>query len=182
MRFLFVALIASLFILNCDNRRDEKLKFRSDSLQLSGSFDDYSIKFIPSEDFEIQTDSLIDNSVKVSIINRTIKKDPIKVKPFNHIGLAYHKRIESEILICRKDKILFDETLTLKKFIDKSNYTSFWRNAMFEHVWVNQENSTSDNIAINISILNPTNDSYQLFEMRIGKDGYQEITLIEKSA
>lgn len=56
----------------------------------------------------------------------------------------------------------------------------FWNTATLQHVWVNQDLSTVDDIILDMSFINPKNNAYRLYRMSIDLYGQESVNLIEK--
>ena len=184
MRYLLFCLIMAGLFLNCDGRRGKLQKFRHDSQNLSHYFNPKSSDvYIPSETVEIKTDTIIEKKFYVSIRNYSVEKDPILItssKPSYSKTYQFHKRFQSEIAVRYENREIYKNQLHLEDFMEKST-AAFWREATFEHVWVNEEASNKDRLSITVSILNPSINTNRLYEMSLLPDGSKHIRLLEKN-
>ena len=90
-----------------------------------------------------------------------------------------HRIFESDIVISTPTKEILSTHISAEQF-KLYNADAFWNNATLQHVWVNQDLSTSENIKLDISFINPHNNSYKLYRMSIDENGHQKIDFIEE--
>ena len=183
MRYLLLLLGLSIFLFNCDNRRDPKLKFRVNPNTSSHYFAAYSVNYIPVDMVDIKTDTIIERDFKISIRNYTLESDAISFRSNQKLSTRryFHRRFGAEIAVLYKNELFLDEKLSFSQFMEQP-HDPFWIDATFEHTWVNQEKSSAEMLTINVSLINPAEDTYRLYELRLKSDGQKEIELIEKSA
>ena len=90
-----------------------------------------------------------------------------------------HRVFESEVIISTPTKELLTMHISAEQFKSRSS-DEFWNHATLQHVWVNQELSNTNNVKLDISFINPSDNSYKLYRMSIDANGQQEIYLIEE--
>lgn len=179
---LLVALIL-IVCLSCDGRQTKK-----EALELAVF--EFNLKNTPFEmatyhpegHVEIVTDTIISNSIKVSIKNYSLLDEKILVSdatdPISK-KIKYQRVFESEISISIASKDILNTHISANQFkaIDTD---PFWDTATLQHAWVNQELSTLNHIKLDISFINPQNDAYKLYRMSIDSYGQQTLNLIEE--
>nr|WP_321235258.1 hypothetical protein [uncultured Psychroserpens sp.] len=179
---LLVPCIILLVLTSCDGRTSKKERLEHAISEFNKNQKLTSVKhYYPESYAETKTDSLISKTFKVSIKNYTSMDSQIllnqSVKDLKMTS-KYHRSFESEIIVTVQDEIIFKRHISAEKFRDISP-SEFWKNATLEHVWVNQEISNDKKLILGISFINPKNESYKLYEMRIDKSGNERLTLIE---
>lgn len=178
---VFVFVCVALF--SCDRRGSARENLQNSISEFSKkyTFKDV-VTFHPKTYTEIQTDSIISNTFKVSIKNYS-KMDSQILQSFETINdennIRYHRVFESEIRITTVSKEIFNTTLNAKDFVDNSEQ-EFWNYATLAHVWVNQEQSTTHEVNLGVSIINPRNDAYKLYELVVDVNGKHDLFLIEE--
>ncbi len=179
---LLIVLIAIGFY-SCDRRgshRENLQKSISEFNQKQTNID--IVSYYPEAYTEIKTDTLISNSFKVSIKNYSKMDSQILVNSETDkkkTKLNYHRVFESEIHIASNSKTIFNTTISALDFKDTSQ-PEFWNHATLEHVWVNQETSNDNEINLGVSIINPKNNAYKLYELVVNTKGKQQLYLIEE--
>lgn len=138
--------------------------------------------YYPEYYTEVRTDSIISQTFKVSIKNYSKMNSQILVSSKHEnkeTVLEYHRVFESEIKVAVASKPIFDTTINARDFNDETQ-SEFWKNATLEHVWVNQNLSTQKELNLSVSIINPINKTYKLYELVIDTNGQQHLNLIEE--
>ena len=180
--FLIVIILFCAVLSSCDGRK-------SPSEALKSSIAEFNkkqlilevITYYPKEYTEVVTDTIIANDVKIHIKNYSLNDDGILMASSNTSNKIkkQHRVFTSEIVISTPTKELFSTEISAEQF--KSLYSDvFWNNATLQHVWVNQELSTSDDIKLDMSFINPKDNSYKLYRMSIDGNGKQHIDFIEE--
>ena len=173
------------FALFCCNRPESKRENLQNSIsEFSKKHADlnFSSHYYPTDYTEVQTDSLIANTFKVSIKNYSKMDANILVSSENEdkkTTFNYHRVFESEINIKVASKLVFNATISAEDFKD-SWQPEFWNHATLEHVWVNQDTSNDKELNLNISVINPKNNAYKLYELVVDNRGKQNLKLIEE--
>ncbi|MEO6346455.1 MAG: hypothetical protein ABIO60_00965 [Aquaticitalea sp.] len=180
----FIITIIGITCISCDGR-----KSRSESLKASiEKFNQRQSKvslvtIYPREFTEVVTDTLISNKVKVHIKNYSLPDASIVMTSVGKTQKSqkFHRVFESEIVISTVTQAIFNTHISAEQFkaisVDK-----FWNNATLQQVWVNQELSTSQTIQLDMSFINPKENSYKLYRMSIDEYGQQHLKLIEEQS
>jgi len=180
---LIVLILVCVAFVSCDGRksRSESLKTSVEEFNERQS-DVVIVSYYPKEYTEVVTDTLIYNNVKVHIKNYSLPNESLFMSIIDKAVLIkqkQHRVFESDVVISTPSKELLNTHISAEQF--KSMYPDeFWNQATLEHVWVNQELSTSNDVKLDISFINPSDNSYKLYRMSIDGDGQQEIELIEE--
>ena len=182
---LIVLMTVTTIIMSCDRRTSKKDRLEQDVLEFNKKIKLIDVKhFYPESYVEIKTDSIISNTFRVSIKNHSIDNASIfidkSVKDLKSIS-KYHRVFESDVLVSVNDKIVFSEHISAANFKDK-NPSVFWKNATLEHVWVNQDISNQNMLSLGISFVNPKQNTYHLYEMRIDTQGNERLIFIEHNS
>lgn len=180
--FSIVALII-VVTLSCNGRHTKKealelaiseFKLRTSSIDL--------VTYYPESYVEIVTDTLISRSINVHIKNYSLLDEQILISNATEKTsktTSYQRVFESEISISTNSKDILKTRISAKQF-RMFHVDSFWENATLQHAWVNQELSTANSIKLDISFVNPKNNSYKLYRMSIDSFGQQTLKLIEE--
>ena len=184
MKKIAIILPCLLLILlaSCDRRTSKKEHLEQAVIEFNKNLKSYNVtNYYPESYTEIKTDSLIANTFEVSVKNFTAMDDGILINKSleNYKNITnYHRVIKADILVTVKDKIIYKKQLSAKSFRDFSD-SKFWQNTTLEHVWVNQELSTTQNVSLSVSFVDPKSKAFRLYELRIDKNGNERLTLIE---
>ena len=179
---LFIFLI-SIIGFSCDGRQTKK-----ESLERAISefnLNDSPIEFVsyhPEAYAEIVTDTIISNSTKITIKNYSLLDEQILISdPTDATSkkIKYQRVFESEISISTASKDIFSTHISAKQFKTMDS-DPFWDGATLQHAWVNQELSTSSDIIMDISFINPKSDTYKIYRMTVDSYGQQTLNLIEE--
>lgn len=180
---LFLLLLTGFAFMSCDGRK-------SKSMSLKEAVEEFNkkqmvietINYYPESYTEVVTDTILSNKVKIHIKNYSLTNEGIVMSASQDISTKtekQHRIFESEIVITTPTKEILNTHISAEQF--KSRYAdSFWKNATLQHVWVNQDLSTSEDIQLDISFINPTDNSYKLYRMSVDENGQQQINLIEE--
>ena len=179
----FVVALVSIICLSCDGRQTKKesLEHAISEFNLTSSPIEM-VTYQPEAYVEIVTDTIVSNSVKVSIKNYALLDEQIlvsDVKDAIYRKINYQRVFASEIHVSSASKDIFSIHISAKQF-KAINADPFWDNATLQHAWVNQELSTMNDINLDISFINPKNKAYKLYRMSIDADGKQTLNLIEE--
>lgn len=179
---LLILLIAFAFV-SCDRRGSHREHLQYSISEYNDKQSSINIvSYYPEAYTEIQTDSLISNTFKVSIKNYSNMDSQILVSSETskkETTFNYHRVFESEIHIATNSKTVVNTTIRAEDFKNNSQ-SEFWKNATLEHVWVNQETSDSNELNLGVSIINPKSKAYKLYELIVNTDGKQDLFLIEE--
>lgn len=179
---LLIVFITIVFY-SCNNKESARENLQNSISEFSEKQTNLEVtSYYPESYTEIKTDSIISNTFKVSIKNYSRIDSKIVMstkKTEKKTTLNYHRVFESEIHISSASKTIFNTTMRAVDFKNNSQ-SDFWNHATLEHVWVNQENSNSNELNLNISIINTNSKAYKLYELVINTEGQQELYLIEE--
>lgn len=142
------------------------------------------ITYYPETYTEIKTDSIIANTFKVSIKNYSANNESIMVRSStdnNNVNRDLHRIFQSEIHVQVSDRMVYQKQLKATDF-DPNTDPDFWNNATLEHVWINQWRSNSSTLAINVSFLNPLENTFMLYEIHIDTEGNESKRLIDQNS
>ncbi|MFT7050239.1 MAG: hypothetical protein ACJAZK_000832 [Psychroserpens sp.] len=179
---LFIPLILLVILTSCD-RRKSKIDCINDAVSNFNKKEKLiDLKYYYPESYtEIKTDSIIYKTFKVSVKNYTLMDHQIlihqSIKNLNKTS-QFHRVFASDIVVAVANKIIYSKHISVEKFRDFES-TDFWNNATLEHVWVNQEQSDTERLSLGISIVNPKNNAFKLYEILIDRSGNEHLTLIK---
>ena len=142
------------------------------------------INYYPETYTEIKTDSVIGNTFRVKIKNYSSNHEGILVSssiPNEQKDLDFYRTFKSEINVHVADRIVYSRDFKANDF-DPHVDPDFWRNATLEHVWIDQWRSNSNTLAINVSFLNPLENTFKLYEIRIDTEGNASKRLIDQNS
>ncbi|WP_040254595.1 hypothetical protein [Psychroserpens mesophilus] len=181
---LFILVFAALAILSCNRPESSRENLQKSISEFSKKHAELNIvaSYYPKEYTEVNTDSIIANTFRVRIKNYSKMDSHILVDSETNetkTKINYHRVFESEIKIALASKPLFSTTINANDFKDLS-HPEFWNNATLEHVWVNQEASSDTELHLSISIINPKNNTYKLYELVVDHRGSQHLKIIEE--
>ncbi|MGJ8593621.1 MAG: hypothetical protein ACSHXF_13805 [Aquaticitalea sp.] len=176
---LLVLFLACVGFVSCDGR-----KSRSESLKASvAEFNEKQseipeVNYYPNEYTEVVTDTIISNGINVHIKNYSLLDKSILMSATEN-GQKEHRVFESEVVISTATKEILNTRISVEMFKSESS-DSFWNSATLQHVWVNQELSSSMDVKLDMTFINPTNDTYKLYRLSIDDNGQQQMELIEE--
>lgn len=181
---ILIFAIGCVAFLSCDGRKSksESLKISIEEFNQKQSIIEL-VTFYPKDYTEVVTDTLISNKVKVHIKNYSLPDETIAMSSsdFNTKNdHKVHRVFESEVAVSTPTKVIFNTHISAEQFKSIST-DDFWNNATLQQVWVNQELSTTQNIQLEMSFINPKENSYKLYRMSIDESGHQQLKLIEQS-
>lgn len=181
--FLFLVLILILGFFNCNGRQTKKeaLEHAISQFNLKNPVLQ-KVNYHPETYVEIVTDTIIPNNVNIHIKNYTLLDEQILLSNSTNSAskeINYQRVFESEVIVSIASKAIFSTHISAKQF-KKSAIDPFWDNATLQHVWVNQDLSTTTAIKLDISFMNPQNNNYKLYRMSIDPYGQQSLNLIEE--
>ena len=182
--FIIIVLMSFVFV-NCDGRKSksEALKESIAKFKKNQSAVE-TVYYYPTEYTEVVTYTLISNKVNVYIKNYSLLNKSISISVEDHTNdtnKTEHRIFESEVLVSAPNKEILKMHISAEKF--KSMYSDdFWNHATLQHVWVNQELSTSEDIQLDMSFINPSDHSFKLYRMSVDSHGKHQINLIEEQS
>ncbi|WP_047545994.1 hypothetical protein [Psychroserpens sp. Hel_I_66] len=179
---LFIPVILLLIVSSCDSRKSKIDRLKNSVSEFNNNQKSIDlIDYYPKDYTEIKTDSIISNTFKVSVKNFTLKDQGIvlnqSIKNLNRTSKV-HRVFVSNIVVSVEEKIIYDRQISVEKIRDLKS-SEFWNNATLEHVWVNQEQSNSEYLSLGVSVINPTNKAFRLYELLIDRLGNERLLLIE---
>ncbi|OBX25044.1 hypothetical protein LX77_00807 [Gelidibacter algens] len=179
---LVLVALVSIVCLSCDSRKTKK-----ESLEQAVSAFNLkttpvqSATYHPESYVEIVTDTIISNSVQVRIKNYSLLDEQILISDATN-GVTkkvnYQRVFESDISVFTATKDILNTHISAKQ-ISAIDADPFWDNATLQHAWVNQELSTAEDIKLDITFINPIDDTHKLYRMSIDSNGQQTLNLIE---
>lgn len=137
--------------------------------------------YYPEHYTEINTDSIISNTFKVSLKHFTSENQNILLKQTReqrNTKQEFHRVFECDLVVSVSDKIILKERISAETFRD-NHPSTFWNNATLEHVWVNQDLSNKNKLSLGISFINPKTNAFKHYEMHIDNKGNERLILIE---
>lgn len=181
---LIVLILVCVAFVSCDGR-----KSRSEALKSSiAEYNDRQselviINYYPKDYTEVVTDTLISNHLNVHIKNYSLLNEGLFMSIDDKTVTKkqkQHRIFESDVVISTPIKELVNIHISAEQF--KSIYhDKFWNEATLEHVWVNQELSTLNDVNLDMSFINPSDNSYKFYRMSINGNGQRTIKLIEEN-
>lgn len=168
--------------MSCDSRTSKKDRLEKAVIQFNKNLKlSNVINYYPESYTEIKTDSIISNTFHVNIKNYSSMDRGIFMNTSTEQlkkTSQFHRAFESDILVSIADKVIYNSHISAAKF-SRLNSDKFWTNATLEHVWVNEELSNTKTLSLGISFINPKDETYKLYEIRIDPLGNERLTLIE---
>lgn len=181
---VFFIVISSIAIWSCSYSDTRKERLNNAVSEFNKKIKSiYINSYYPEEYVEIKTDSIISNTFEVSIKNFASSNEYIFIKSNikDHTRTSeFHKIFKSEIHVQVSDRTIYDKLLIATTF-DPLSDSKFWNNATLEHVWIDQINSSSERLTLNVSFINPLDDSFKLYELQIDMNGNETKRLIAQN-
>lgn len=177
----FIIAIVSIVFTSCDGRKSKNVALTQSVMEFNQKESNLElITYYPKEYTEVVTDTILSNQVKVHIRNYSLDNEAILISDESAPKkIKYHRIFESDVLITSPSRELFKTHISAIQFA--STYSDeFWDNATLQHVWLNEELSTPQYIQLEMSFINPRNESYKLYRMSVDHFGQQRIILIEE--
>ena len=78
------------------------------------------------------------------------------------------------------NRFLFKDTLNKFDFIEPYN-VDFWHKAILQYVWLDDLQSTTDNINLHCSFLEPETNAFRTYKIYFNNQGNRAIELVETS-
>lgn len=180
-QFLKLIVLLCVVFTSCDGRYRSKdsLKESISEFKFEQQKED-RITYKPKEYFEIVTDTIIKNTTSIKIKNYSLMNQNVVIKDESINAqkiIDYQRAFASDIEIKKYNKIIFKDVIDVTNFKVKSE--SFWKNATLQHVWVNEERSTIDEINLELSFIDPRTKIYRLYSMIIYENGNTKIKQLE---
>lgn len=184
MRNLFILTsVISIVFMACDGRQTKKEALERAIFEFNlRNSDSEMFNYHPEAYVEIVTDTIISNRTNVHIKNYSLLDEQIFVSSTtkaNYKETTYQRVFESEVIVSTASKDVFRTHISAKKF-KLLDADPFWINVTLQHVWVNQDLSTDDDIILDMSFINAKNNAYRLYRMSIDPYGQESVNLIEE--
>ncbi len=180
---LLVLIIVSIGFVSCDGRKSKSVSLKESIKEFKERQSEVEIiNYYPDEYVEVVTDTIISNNVKVHIKNYSLSNESVLMSVNEHStskNQKQHRVFESDIVVSTPTKEIFNAHISAEQF-KSINTDAFWSNATLQHVWVNQELSTSNDIKLDMSFINPKENTYKLYRMSIDENGQQQIDFVEE--
>lgn len=178
---LLVLVIVCVAFMSCDGRKSQSVSLK-ESVEKFNMKQIEMINYYPEAYTEVVTDTILSNEVRIHIKNYSLNNEGIfmsESKSIPALKKKQHRIFESDIVISTPTKEILSTHISAEQFkLDDAD--TFWNNATLQHVWVNQDLSTLADIKLDISFINPNNNSYKLYRMSIDENGQQKIDFIEE--
>lgn len=182
-KLLLLLVLLSVLSFSCDGRQTKKEA-------LERAISEFNLKhpvleifnYHPETHVEIVTDTIISNNINIHIKNYSLLNEQILLSNMTtptSKEIHYQRVFESEIVVSSASKDIFSTHISAKQF-KKTDTDQFWDSATLQHVWVNQDLSTTDDIKLDIAFMNPKSNGYKLYRMSINLYGQQSLNLIEE--
>lgn len=180
---IFIITIISVAFVSCDGRKSKSSALKDSVKEFNQKQSEIELVSVyPKEYTEVVIDTLISNEVKVHIRNYSLENDTVLISSSDEMSpkkVNFHRVFESDIVISTPSKDIFNTHISAKQFAS-TDPDGFWDNATLEHVWLNEDLSTVQDIHLDMSFINPANKSYKLYRMSIDIHGQRRINLIEQ--
>ncbi len=176
MLFIGCLIVLSACAVSCDGRYKQKdsqeiavKKFIEANKNLE------SITFIPEYPIEIITDTIISAHTKVRIKTKTSDNEVLKVGNQTSQTYTAYRINESHIEITSHNHLIFSNKIDIEMFSTKD---SFWNTAILESVWVNEFESNTEGIFLDIVFKNAATNNFKFFKLFVQKDGNYTIKTV----
>ena len=185
MKYFYpIAILIIICFSSCDgkHRTLQTHKEKLEKSNLSKSFFKKEV-FIPESNITSVTDTILSSGERVKVKYYSLANQSIITKSNNSnkqvITTHYHE-FESEIQVYNNNKLLFKDQLSKADFIEANNH-NFWNKAILQYVWLDDLESTANNISLNCSFLEPETNGFRAYKVYFNNKGKREIKLIETS-
>lgn len=182
---LFLCCLTLMVFASCNNSTSKQDRLKQAVSEFNKKETQTNLQSMSPERYvEIQTDSIISQTFKVSIKNYSNMNQSISAEElFTHKSakIKMQRVFESDIIVSVKDQVVFAKHISSELFRTLQP-SAFWENATLEHVWVNQERSDATTLSLGISMVNPKNKAFKMYEMIIDQLGHETLHLIEENS
>ena len=177
---ILISLIIVLFIFNCDGRHQLKHS-RTEAVKAFNLKTQHEtvLEYIPNKTVEIVSDTIINHQTHIKISSKLNKHDVVLVPKElseNKTVLAY-QNAQTTVLVKQKELVLFNKSID-KTLFNNNNADAFWKFAVLESAWVNQELSIANTAVIDIIFKNPVLKNEKLCHLIVKEDGSYSVELI----
>lgn len=134
-------------------------------------------KYVPNQTVKIEADTLINDQTHIKISSKLNKHDVVLVpnKSTNTQTLLAYQNAQTSVLVKQKELVLFNKNIDKTLFY---NSDSFWKFAILESVWVNQEQSVANRVVIDVIFKNPVLKHEKLCHLIVMDNGSFSVQLI----
>jgi hypothetical protein len=179
---LFFILIIGIIFSSCDGRHRAKDSLKESVTEFNKTLNQQDkITHYPKQYTEVVTDTIISNTLKVSIKNYSLMDKNVVISDNSKNGqvlIDYQRVFESTISISDTSKIFFKTTISANAF--RNDNDDFWKNTTLEHTWLNEELSNTKAVFIEFSFINPKRKTNKTYRMLIDRNGNNSIHLLKK--
>ena len=178
MMRLLICLLITLFIFNCDGRHQLK-DSQTEAVKAFNLKTQHEtvLEYIPNQTIEIETDTIINHQTHIKISSKLNKHDVVlvpKESTNTHTVLAY-QNAQTKVLVKQNELVLFNKNIDKTLFY---NSDSFWKFAVLESAWVNQEQSVANTVVIDVIFKNPVLKDEKLCFLMVKSDGSYSVQMI----
>lgn len=177
-KLILLVLLLVLTFASCDGRH-RKYKTNTKNLEQNNpliSFNEHTT-FLPKQDLKIVTDTIMNNGFQIKINYNTVGRyNVLKVKneKLNQAFNVHYKNFEAKLYVLNKGKVINDSIVN-KKLFHEFETPQFWNNAIMQHLWVDYQASTEDQLILKTAFNIPNTEIYKDFVLKIDKRGLIKI-------
>ena len=163
---------------NCDGRRQLK-NSQAEAVKTFSLNTQHEtvIEYIPNKTVEIVTDTIINHQTHIKISAKLNKHDMVFVPKKSTMANAViaYQNAQASVLIKQKESVLFNKSIDKTMF---NNTDEFWKYAVLESVWVNQELSSDNAVVIDVIFKNPLLNHEKLCYLKVKDSGDYTVQVI----
>ena len=183
-KLLFLVLITTITIFSCEGRKSKADALKESVTKFKDSLGTLEIvEFIPEKYAEVKTDSILSNGFSISIKTYTNMKNSVivkhKIDTITYIN--HHRDWISEVKVKTKDILIFNENINTEFLLKNNiNINDYIANVINTRVWIDQKQPIEkDSISLLTVFLNPENDDFLIYRIKIGNDGKYSFKKLE---
>lgn len=173
--YSLLCFVLSICLYNCDGKHLKKDSQKIAVEHFIESTQDLEfVTLVPKQRLKIETDTLLSPQMHIKITTTSDDQNVLKIKhksSSNQQIIAYQK-FDAKVDITNHKKLIYSNIINTQTFSDDS---VFWRYAILESVWVNQNKSDNHHVILDVVIKNVYTNTFQYFEIDIDKYGTQRI-------
>lgn len=173
MRLLFIISVFSIFtFLSCDGR-DRVYQTNTEVLAKHNLLQSFSKKttLIPESYTRIETDTILSNQFRIKLAYYSLA-DRLEITRNNDTQL--YANFEAQLQVTCANNILLNETIN-KALFKRFNSIIDWDDAIMQHVWIDYESASENNVQLNVSFYTPKTGNYKDFCLTIDRKGALKI-------
>lgn len=184
-KLLFFLLVTVISFISCDGRKTKVEILKESVTKFKDSLGTLEIvEYIPKEYTEAKTDTILSNGFSISIKTYTNMKKSVTIKhKIDTITyVEHHRDWISEVKIKKNKNLIFDKKID-KEFFLKNNIkiSDYLSGAINTKVWIDEEASIEkDSISLLTVFLNPEDDDFLIYRIKIGNRGNYSLKKLEK--